>query len=55
MAEDKIMNINELAEYLKISKSLIRNMVANGEIPHIRIRKRILFSFSEIKEWLDTL
>lgn len=54
MQEDKILTINELSLYLKISKSLIRNMVANHEIPHFRLHRRILFRFNDIKEWVET-
>ena len=53
MTDDEILTISDLSEYLKISKSLIRNMVSNGEIPYFRLHRRILFKFSLIKKWLD--
>ncbi len=53
MEDDTILTISELATYLKISKSLIRNMVSKGEIPYFRLHRRILFKFKLIKDWLD--
>lgn len=52
MSDDTILNISDLSDYLKVSKSLIRNMVANNEIPHFKIHNRILFRFGIIKEWI---
>lgn len=53
MNDDTILNISDLSKYLKISKSLIRIMVSNGEIPYFKIHNRILFRFGIIKEWLS--
>lgn len=53
MDDNTILTIPELAKYLKVSNALIRNMVANGEIPHFRVHRRILFRFSVIKDWLN--
>ena len=52
MNDDTILNITDLSNYLKVSKSLIRNMVTNGEIPYFKIHNRILFRFGIIKEWI---
>ncbi len=53
MNEDSILTISELSDYLKISKSLIRNLVSNGDIPYFRIHRRILFKLNDIKEWIE--
>ena len=53
MTDDTILTIEELANYLKVSKSLIRNLVGKGEIPHFKLHRRILFRFIDIKEWIN--
>ena len=53
MENDTILTINDLASYLKVSKSLIRNLVAKNEIPYFKLHRRILFRFSDIKEWIN--
>lgn len=53
MDDNCILTINELSLYLKVSKSLIRNLVTNGEIPYFKLHRRILFRFKDIKEWIN--
>lgn len=53
MESKTILTVNELAEYLKISKSLIRNMVRDGEIPYFKIHRRILFKLDLINKWIE--
>ncbi|MBG9452541.1 hypothetical protein ABE61_00155 [Lysinibacillus sphaericus] len=46
------MSVDELADELQISKTTIYTMVSQNEIPHIKIRGRILFHRSTIEKWL---
>ena len=46
------MSVEELAEELQISKTTIYTMVSQNEIPHIKVRGRILFHRATIENWL---
>ncbi|WP_342456128.1 helix-turn-helix domain-containing protein [Lysinibacillus sp. G01H] len=46
------MSVEELAEELQISTSTIYTMVRQNEIPHKKVRGRILFHRPTIEEWL---
>lgn len=46
------MSVEELAEELQISKTTIYTMVSQNEIPHIKVRGRILFHRATIEKWL---
>ncbi|MNO15647.1 Helix-turn-helix domain protein [compost metagenome] len=48
----QIITVNELASYLKVSTDSIYAMVREKQIPHIRVRRRILFSRDMIEEWM---
>lgn len=52
MLDDKILNIKELAEYLKCSEAFIRKLIYSNSIPYFRIGRRILFKYSKIEEWI---
>jgi len=49
-----ILDIKQCAEFLNISISLIRKLVRKKEIPFYRIGAKLLFSKSEIENWLKT-
>ena len=40
--ESAILSVNQCAEYLKISRGSAYNACLTGEIPHIKIGRRIL-------------
>ncbi|WNN77026.1 helix-turn-helix domain-containing protein [Lysinibacillus capsici] len=46
------MSVDELAEELQVSKTTIYTMVSQNEIPHIKVRGRILFHRATIEKWL---
>ncbi|MGF9913347.1 helix-turn-helix domain-containing protein [Paenibacillus ehimensis] len=48
----RIITVNELASYLQVSTDSIYAMVREKQIPHIRVRRRILFSMDMIEEWM---
>lgn len=47
-----VMNVEEVAKYLKCSMSKIRNMVRDSEIPHFRIGNRLNFKRETIDNWI---
>ena len=54
MAEpsDKIMTIEELAEYLKISRSTLYKLLQDGKLPGQKIGKRWRFHKDAIDAWV---
>jgi hypothetical protein len=50
---NRYMNVNQLAEYLKISKSNIYKRTTNGTIPVIKMNKRVIFDREEIDRWMS--
>ena len=49
------MNINELADYMKVSKNFIYKLIHDKKIPHIkRGNKLLLFNREEINKWLNS-
>ncbi len=49
---DDIMTMDELAEYLKISKSTLYKQLQNGKLPGQKVGKRWRFHKEAIDEWL---
>lgn len=48
----EVMNVKEVAEYLKCSCSKIRNMVRDNEIPYFRIGNKLNFKKETIDVWV---
>lgn len=48
----KVLSVSELASYLQVSTDTIYTMVREKQIPHIRVRRRILFNTELIEEWM---
>jgi excisionase family DNA binding protein len=51
--ENEMLTIEEVARFLRCSKSKIYQMVADQKIPHYRYHKRPRFKMSDLLEWLD--
>ena len=49
---DEIMTMDELAEYLKISKSTLYKLATGNRLPGTKIGKRWRFHRGAIVEWL---
>lgn len=47
------MTIDELAEYLQVSKSSLYKLVQNGQIPGHKVGKHWRFRRLTIDRWLD--
>ena len=46
-------NVNETARLLGLSKNFIYQGVLTGQIPHLKIGRRILIPRAAILKWLD--
>ena len=51
---DDIMTMDELAEYLKISKSTLYKLAQENKLPGQKIGKRWRFHRDSVDEWLKT-
>jgi len=52
-APPPVMTIDELAEYLQVSKSSLYKLVQNGHIPGHKVGKHWRFRRLTIDRWLD--
>jgi excisionase family DNA binding protein len=50
---DAVMTIDELADYLKISKSTLYHLVRRGEVPGTKIGRHWRFKREAIDRWLE--
>lgn len=50
---DAVLTINELADYLKISKSTLYKLVREGRIPSRKIGRHWRFRKNAIDLWLE--
>ena len=49
---DEVMTLDELAEYLKISKSTLYKLAQQGKLPGQKVGKRWRFHKTVIDRWL---
>ena len=50
---EKLLNIDELAEILGVTKATIYSWTSHNKIPHIKLSKRLLkFREKEIMDWI---
>ena len=52
MPRDKLLNIDEVAGYLRLNRYTVYRMAERGELPGAKIARRWRFKTSEIEEWL---
>lgn len=52
MSLSPVMNVREVARYVKLSESTIRTLIRLGEIPYVKIRRRYIFHSEQIDRWL---
>ena len=53
MPERLAVGLAEAAEMLGVGRSTLHRMVRAGEIPHVRIGRRIIFPMAALNAWLD--
>jgi len=49
---EKWINLEDIAEYLSVSKDTIRAWIKKGTIPYTRAGKQFKFKISEVEQWL---
>jgi len=54
MTTDKWLTLDELTEYLKLSKSHLYRMTQNGDIPASKIGRQWRFDRDEIDDWMKS-
>jgi excisionase family DNA binding protein len=47
-----LLNVRELAAWLRLKERKVYDLVARGEIPHTRVGAKILFAPPEVERWL---
>ena len=50
---DNLINVEELAVIFGLASQTIRNWVALGKIPHVKIGRRWFFQKRSLQEWLN--
>ena len=51
--EPKLLSVKEVAGMLGISKRTVWSMTNAGEIPCVRIRKRVLYRLDHVQGFID--
>jgi excisionase family DNA binding protein len=51
----EVLNLNQAAEYVSLSKSAIYKKTSERNIPHFKQGKKLYFKQSELDEWLTSL
>lgn len=51
--EDQVLTIEELATYLKVSKSTLYKLVQEGKVPGQKVGRHWRFRRETIDRWLD--
>ncbi|MDR2542774.1 MAG: helix-turn-helix domain-containing protein [Treponema sp.] len=51
---DQLLNVNELAAYLKCTEQTVRRYVMAKKIPYHKIDRMVRFSLYEILEWVKS-
>lgn len=52
--ETEVMDVDEVAEFLRVDRKTVYDYAARGEIPSRRLGKRILFSRTALMAWLGS-
>ena len=50
--EEKFLDVQLLADYMHVSKSLVYKMVSMNQIPFIKVGSRTIFDRTQIDQWL---
>lgn len=49
---EETLNLKEAAHKLGVSSEMLRRLVAEGGVPHLRIGKRIIFNAMALEQWV---
>jgi putative molybdopterin biosynthesis protein len=53
--QEKIYTVPEIAQYLKMSKSKVYDLVKKKKIPFIKIGRNVRIRQSDFDEWLEEM
>ncbi|NLX37153.1 MAG: helix-turn-helix domain-containing protein [Chloroflexi bacterium] len=53
MADDTLMNVKQVAQYLQLKESTIYSWAQDGKIPAIKIGRTWRFRRSDLDGWLE--
>lgn len=51
--EKELLNLEQAAEFLSVSRSTIYSFVSQKKIPHMKKGKRLYFSKVTLREWIE--
>lgn len=51
---DRLLTVPEAAEYLRLARQTLYNMVNRGEIPYLKAGRSLRFRKSDLDRWLST-
>lgn len=49
---DEVLNVDQVAELLKLGRNSVYDAANRGQIPHRRVGRRLIFSRTAVLEWL---
>lgn len=50
--QDRLLTVHEAADFLKLTAPTIYAKVSRGELPHMKLGKRLYFSSAELRSYL---
>lgn len=53
MAEDKILTLKEVADYLKLTERTIYRLSQDGKLPGFKVGSSWRFRLRDIDEWIE--
>ena len=51
---NKLLSIQEAAEYLGVKESRIRSAIRRREIPYIKLKRLVRFEVSDLQSWVQS-
>lgn len=51
---DSLLTLPEAADYLRLAKQTIYNLVNRGEIPYLKAGRQLRFRKSDLDAWLES-
>jgi len=49
---EPLWTLDDMTRFLRVSRSTLFRMVGRGEVPHVRIGKKIYFVRAAVEAWL---
>lgn len=52
--EEPLMNVDQVAAFLSLSRDHVYRIAAANEIPHVKIGRALRFVPSKVREWIES-